>query len=376
MTTKKRLKAMVVDDTVFYRKIVSDALAAIPEVEVVGTANNGKIALSRIATLQPDLITLDIEMPEMTGLEVLAAIKERSLNVAVVMLSSLTQQGSDMTIKALELGAFDFLPKPNAGSFEANKKAVDEALNPIVKAFLRRWEITSILKGKTAAKAPMSSPASAAGRGGAGSDIVERMAAVTGQKRVRAQAIAIGISTGGPMALTQMMPLIPGDLGVPILIVQHMPPMFTKSLATSLDAKCAIKVVEAQDGQPVEANTAYIAPGGKQMKIVAASGGSAKIIRITDDPPENNCRPSADYLFKSIAYAYKEYATGVIMTGMGSDGTLGLKLMKRFGATVIAQDEATCVVYGMPKAPVEAGIVDVISPLDQIAAAISRTVNW
>ena len=166
MTTKKRLKAMVVDDTVFYRKIVSDALAAIPEVEVVGTANNGKIALSRIATLQPDLITLDIEMPEMTGLEVLAAIKERSLNVAVVMLSSLTQQGSDMTIKALELGAFDFLPKPNAGSFEANKKAVDEALNPIVKAFLRRWEITSILKGKTAAKAPMSSPASAAGRGG------------------------------------------------------------------------------------------------------------------------------------------------------------------------------------------------------------------
>ncbi len=187
--------------------------------------------------------------------------------------------------------------------------------------------------------------------------------------------MAIGISTGGPNALAQMMPGLPGNLDVPILIVQHMPPVFTRSLANSLNSKCSIEVREAADGDPVQSNVALIAPGGKQMKVVAGADGKRRLIKITDDPPENSCKPSVDYLFRSIAQHYVGRATGVIMTGMGSDGALGLKLMKRSGATVIAQNEASCVVYGMPREPVDAGIVDVIAPLDRIADEIVKTVK-
>ena len=192
---------------------------------------------------------------------------------------------------------------------------------------------------------------------------------------MRSEIVGIGISTGGPVALAKMLPKLPDDLDVPILIVQHMPPVFTQSLAKSLRAKCSIEVKEAVDGEPVRANTALIAPGGKQMKIMAGPDGKTRVVRVTDDPPENSCKPSVDYLFRSIAHHYVGRATGVIMTGMGSDGTLGLKLMKRNGATIIAQNEATCTVYGMPKEPTESGIVDVISPLDKIADEICRTVK-
>jgi two-component system chemotaxis response regulator CheB len=158
-----------------------------------------------------------------------------------------------------------------------------------------------------------------------------------------------------------------------MLIVQHMPPVFTQSLANSLNPKCSIEVREAKNGEPLQPNTALVAPGGKQMKVAAAADGKARVVRITDDPPENSCKPSVDYLFRSIAHHYMGRATGVIMTGMGSDGTLGLTLMKKNGATIIAQDEASCVVYGMPKKPIESGIVDVIAPLDTIAEEICRT---
>ena len=193
--------------------------------------------------------------------------------------------------------------------------------------------------------------------------------------RSRAEIIAVGISTGGPNALAKMLPMIPKDIGVPILIVQHMPPMFTRSLANSLAAKCAIEVREAKQGDPILPNTALIAPGGKQMKIVAGADGRSRIIKITDDPPENSCKPSVDYLFRSVAHHYVGRATGVIMTGMGSDGTEGLKLLKQNGATIIAQDEATCVVYGMPKEAAESGLADAVLPLHQIADRIVRTVR-
>lgn len=367
MTNLKPLRVLVVDDTVLYRKIISDILSEIPGVEVVGTANNGKIAMSRIASLQPDLITLDVEMPEMNGLDVLTLIKEQGMDVGAVMLSSFTQKGSDITIKALELGAFDFISKPDAGSMDQSKQAVEGVLVPMIKAFARRKEITSILKGT------MTSPAGSAISDKKSAEQGESFypsTALRGAVRMKPEIVAIGISTGGPNALARMLPEIPADLGATILIVQHMPAMFTKSLANSLNAKCAIEVQEAVDGQPLRPNAAFIAPGGKQMKVVPGPFGKEAIIKITDDPPENSCKPSADYLFRSIAYLYKDRATGVIMTGMGSDGTVGLKLMKRYGARIIAQDEATCVVYGMPKAPVEAGIVDVIAPLEQIAAQI------
>jgi two-component system chemotaxis response regulator CheB len=172
-----------------------------------------------------------------------------------------------------------------------------------------------------------------------------------------------------------MLPLLPGDLDVPVVIVQHMPPVFTKSLAASLDAKCALTVKEAEDAEPLLPNTVYIAPGGKQMKLVASADGKNRIIKLTNDPPENSCKPAVDYLFRSVADYYVGRTTAVIMTGMGSDGTKGLQLLKQKGAFIIAQDEATCVVFGMPKGPIQQGLADSIVPLNKIAAEISKSVR-
>lgn len=358
------LKVLVVDDTVVYRKIVSDVLAELPGVEVVGSAHNGKAALLKIKSLQPDLLTLDIEMPEMNGLEVLEHLKKEGSPVAAVMLSTLTHDGGAMTMRALELGAFDFIPKPQDGFMAENRETVKAALDPILKTFVRSRHIRTILSNSTIATlrrpslVPVGRP-SAAARG------FENNASIVG----------IGVSTGGPNALARMLPQLPGDIGVPIVIVQHMPPLFTQSLAKSLDTKCAITVREAVNGEPLLPNVAYIAPGGKQMKIVAGADGRHRVVKITDDPPENSCKPSVDYLFRSIADHYLGRATGVIMTGMGSDGIKGLQAMKRNGAFLIAQDEATCVVFGMPKEPIAQGIIDVIAPLDRIAEEVTRTVG-
>ncbi len=369
MNKSKRLRVLVVDDTIVYRKSVSDILSELPEVEVVGTANNGKIAMARIATLKPDLITLDIEMPEMNGLEVLTEMREHAPDVGAIMLSTLTQQGGDMTIKALELGAFDFIPKPQSGTKDENREAIKELLLPILKAFSNRHEIKSILKGKTKATETKKRPKVPEKEG----SIAERMHKISRQRTAKSEIIAIGISTGGPNALATMMPNIPENIGVPIVVVQHMPPIFTQSLADSLNAKCSLAVREARDGEVLSPNTALIAPGGKQMKVAATADGRSRIVRITDDPPENSCKPSVDYLFRSVAYQFVGRATGVIMTGMGTDGNSGLKLMKRSGSVIIAQDEASCTVFGMPKEPIESGIVDIIAPLDFIADEITNT---
>ncbi|TYT74789.1 protein-glutamate methylesterase/protein-glutamine glutaminase [Desulfobotulus mexicanus] len=373
-----QLRILVVDDTIVYRKIVSDILSTIPGVQVVGSANNGKVALSRISALKPDLITLDVEMPEMNGLEVLEELHRIAPEVGVVMLSTLTTRGSDITIRALELGAFDFVPKPQSGSMAENLAAVRSILVPIIQTFQRRKDIRERLRGmpsppvrKTflSGTAPAPSASSTAA-----SDIGQRMQKLAA-RRSRSEIVAIGISTGGPNALARMMPMLPGEIGVPILIVQHMPPIFTASLAKSLNAKCAIQVKEAEQGEIIKSNIAYIAPGGKQMKVVAAGDGKNRVIKITDDPPENSCRPSADYLFRSVASHYVGRATGVIMTGMGSDGSAGLREMKNSGAHIIAQDEASCTVFGMPKEPIESGITDIVVSLNDIASAILKTVR-
>jgi two-component system chemotaxis response regulator CheB len=190
---------------------------------------------------------------------------------------------------------------------------------------------------------------------------------------MRPELILIGVSTGGPHALARVLPALPASLGVPLLVVQHMPPLFTRSLAESLDRQCALRVKEAEQGETALANTVYIAPGGKQMKVTPNPGGQPSIL-ISDDPPENNCKPSVDTLFRSAAHHYAGKLCGVIMTGMGSDGTLGLRLIKRHPAWVIAQDEASCVVFGMPKEAIAAGVVDVIVPLDRIAGEIHKSV--
>jgi two-component system chemotaxis response regulator CheB len=364
-TPAEPIRVLVVDDSPLYRKVLGDILGELPGLEVVGTAQNGKIALSRLQALRPDLLTLDVEMPEMDGLEVLRAIQSQGLEVGAIMCSTLTQRGSDTTIAALELGAFDFITKPNGSSLDENRQSLRNALAPLAQAFASRHRIKKILRGSMpppSREAPQ--PSLAAARPAAGPF-----------RRQPPAVVGIGVSTGGPAALAQMLPQLPGNLGVPFLIVQHMPPIFTNSLAQRLDAKCTIRVLEAADGMALLPNVALIAPGGKHMKVTSGAVPTQKIVRITEDPPENSCRPSVDYLFRSLAENYGDRAAAVIMTGMGSDGTAAIKLMKRRGAAIIAQDEASCVVYGMPKEPIESGAADVIVPLDQIAAAICRLVK-
>nr|WP_321467902.1 chemotaxis response regulator protein-glutamate methylesterase [uncultured Desulfobulbus sp.] len=376
----KKIKVLVVDDTIVYRKAVSDILGEMPGVEVVGVAHNGKIAVAKVNSLKPDLLTLDIEMPEMNGLEVLQYLQLNAPQVSAIMVSTLTSEGGDMTMRALELGAYDFILKPTAKNILESKQQLRSLLTPLIKAYQTgRTTVGSLQAGSRRVggrqqtsvglrTAPKISPALPTNKSGA--------AAIAPVRRYgKSEIITIGISTGGPNALAQMMPMLPGNLGVPLVIVQHMPPVFTKSLANSLNAKCALTVKEAQDGEAIQPNVAYIAPGGKQMKLVASTDGTNRLIKITNDPPENSCKPSADYLFRSVADYYVGRTTAVIMTGMGSDGTKGLQVLKQKGAFIIGQNEESCVVYGMPKAPAELGLTDVVAPLDRIAGEIIKSVK-
>ncbi len=369
----ENIRALVVDDTIVYRKIVSDVLKAIPGVDVVGTANNGKIALSKIASLKPDLITLDIEMPEVNGIEVLQELKTQSMDPSpmVIMLSTLTQQGSEMTIKALELGAFDFIGKPGDGKMAENMQKVKDSILPIIDALKRQKQTTLKIRAKINAKLI---PAKGIVEKPSSKIISKSAGSANTAIRSKSEIIGIGISTGGPNALTKMIPMLPADLKAPVLIVQHMPPLFTASLANSLNNKSQLEIKEAENGDVIEPGKIFIAPGGKQMKIVAGADGITRIIKITNDPPENSCKPSVDYLFRSIAQHYVGRSTGVIMTGMGSDGSKGLAQMKKNGGMVIAQNEETCTVYGMPKEPVESGTADIVAPLENIAREILKTI--
>jgi len=356
------LRVLVVDDTVTYRKIISDALEGIPGIEVVGTASNGKTALARIQALHPDVATLDIEMPEMNGLEVLQAVRAQGIELGVVMVSAFTRRGSELTIRALELGAFDFITKAEEGGIEQNRQRIQNALAPLLKAYAHKLEIRSILKGTTNPSLLQAKPAPVAPPPAATRPVVveparvetaeaqkvdlssvsQRMQKMSG--KFHPEMVLVGISTGGPNALAQVIPKLPGNLGVPVLIVQHMPALFTRTLAESLDKQSALKVKEAEHSETALPNTVYIAPGGKQMKVTPGIDGKPTI-QISDDPPENNCRPSADTLFRSAAHNFPGRTCAVIMTGMGSDGTLGLRLIKRFPTWVIAQNEASCVVF-------------------------------
>jgi len=366
------IKVLVVDDTILYRKVIGDILKEEDGIEVVGTANNGKIAISRINTLKPDLLTLDIEMPVCNGIEVLEYLRKNRVETNAIMLSSLTRKGGDMTMKALELGAFDFIPKPEGGSMSENQAFIKQTLIPKIKAYARHNSIRSVLSGRRTT--PAAGATAASSRPTTAPKTAPTLLAATKKRTRPSSIIAIGISTGGPNALARMLPMLQAPIGVPVVIVQHMPPLFTKSLASSLDSKCSLQIKEAEDGEVLQNNVVYIAPGGKQMKIIAEASGRGKV-KITDDAPENNCKPSADYLFRSVASLFKDRVTALIMTGMGNDGTKGLRLVKRHGATVIAQDEPSCVVYGMPKEAVSAGVVDVSLPLDRIAAEIIKTLK-
>jgi two-component system chemotaxis response regulator CheB len=303
-------------------------------------------------------------------------LKESRESAAVIVVSALTRQGGRLTMRALEKGAFDFITKPDTGSPEESKEAIRRELAPRVRALANRLEIRQILHKEPASEkaVPPAHKISAIQEKQPASldQISGRMTRLAAA--AKPEMVLIGVSTGGPNALARMMPEIPGNIGVPLLIVQHMPPVFTQSLAESLAPRCAVKVREASHGEMIEANIAYIAPGGRQMRLVPGPEGR-KMVQVTDDPPENNCRPSVDYLFRSAANTFPGRAMAVILTGMGSDGTLGLRLLKRQGCYVVAQDEGTCVVYGMPKAAVDAGVVDTVLPLEAIAGRITAAVR-
>ena len=272
------------------------------------------------------------------------------------------------------MGAFDFIAKPDSSSFVDNLRSLKEQITPKIEAYLSKQNLRSALRQRPQPqpempiqkKIPPLRPKPAEAR----TVPVQHKGLIHKPK-----IVAIGISTGGPKALAEVIPQIPGSLPVPVVIVQHMPPVFTKALADSLNKKSALNIIEGSDGDELKPGTVYIAPGGKQMKIVAASLPGIYRIRITDDPPENHCKPSADYLFRSVAELFPGKALGVIMTGMGRDGTQGLIKMKQAGARVLSQNEETCVVYGMPMEAVKAGVVDDIVPLNQIAGRIAQVVN-
>ena len=363
MPANQPLRVLVVDDTALYRKIVRDLLAEHPSVEVVGAAANGRIALDLAEQTKPHLMTVDVEMPVMNGLEVLERLREQQSSIGAIMLSALTDAGADATINALTLGAFDFVLKPSTGGIDESVAELKKHLFPKIDAF--------IAANQSALSAP-SDASTAPPRITESAPIAARR--VVGHPRLgRPECVCIGISTGGPDALTRMLPSFAGDLNVPVFIVQHMPAKFTRSLADDLDRRCPLKVQEASDGQLVQPGHVYIAPGGSQMKVV--SNGTMKQIAITSDPPIKNCRPSVDYLFRSIFEVYGNGALAMIMTGMGDDGADGCRLLHSQGATILAQDEASCVVFGMPRYPVIEGLADEVLPLNRLADAVNRRVK-
>jgi two-component system, chemotaxis family, protein-glutamate methylesterase/glutaminase len=367
------LKVLVVDDSILFRRVISQALTLVPGVEVVASVGTGKLALQRIQELRPDLVTLDVEMPGMDGLAVLDSLRQTGLETAVIVVSAVTRQGAKVTLRALDKGAFDFITKPDTENAEQSRALLVAELTPRIRALSGRLAVRKILRsGKKTAEPDPAGTKTSSTSPPVLNGVTERMNRISNP--ARPEMVLIGVSTGGPNALARLMPGIPADIGVPIFLVQHMPPVFTQSLAENLSLKSSIPIREAAHGELAVPGTAYIAPGGRQMRLAPGPEGR-KAIQISDDPPENNCRPSVDYLFRSASINFPGKSMAVILTGMGSDGTLGLKLLKRHGCYVVAQNEATSVVYGMPKAAVDARVVDDVLPLDDIAARIIAVVK-
>lgn len=352
------LKILIVDDSALYRQLVKNVLRGIADVEVVGTASSGSEALEKIAELKPHLLTLDVQMPDMNGLELLREIKRLKLKVKSIMLSSLTAEGAQTTTDALLAGAFDFIQKPNSSCAATNRAQLETLLADKIHAFR---ESANATLPKRASTATALNPKTGEPKGPAA------------ERTRRIRAVLIGTSTGGPIALREVLPRLPKKLGVPILVVQHMPPKYTATLAERINEVSELPVCEAANGMLVEPNRVYIAPGGLQMAIEFKDGRT--LIRTNEDPPEHNTRPSVDYLFRSAAEVYSGNLLGVILTGMGRDGADGCRLIKQHGGSVLAQHPDGCVVYGMPKAIVEENLADRVVPLEKIASWIVRLVE-
>ena len=352
---------MVVDDAVVVRKIVTDCLQGDPEIEVAGVAANGRIALAKIPQINPDIITLDIEMPEMDGLETLAEIRKIYPKLPVIMFSTLTERGGTKTLEALALGATDYVTKPaNVGSVSVAIQRVREELIPKVKVFCKQTvgnkppaSVKTVTTNKKIVPPKTTIPSPR-----------------TSSKQERIDIIAIGVSTGGPNALAELFPVFPKDLPVPIVFVQHMPIFFTKLLAERLTSLSNLTVEEGVAGKNITPGAAWIAPGNYHMFLEMNGKGMA--LQTSQAPPENSCRPAVDVLFRTVAKEYGPRALAVILTGMGQDGLIGCEHIKNAGGKVIVQDEESSVVWGMPGFVAKAGLADKVLPLNQIGGEILR----
>ena len=351
-----RINVLVVDDSVVIRRLVTTSLEADPDISVVGTAANGKIALSKLLQVAPDLVTLDVEMPEMNGLETLRALRKTHPRLPVIMFSTLTERGAAATLDALSAGASDYVCKPaNVGSVPEAIAAVREQLVPKIKALVPGGlRPVAPAPARPQRHVPVQPSSSEAPTG-------------------RIDLLAIGSSTGGPDALTEVLPQLPASLPVPVVITQHMPPVFTRLFAQRLDAKCPLSVKEAEDGDLVAPGRVLVAPGDRHL--VLERRGTAVVARLSDAPAENFCRPAVDVMFRSAAKTHGERVLAVVLTGMGSDGARGAEVLRAAGGEVLVQDQATSVVWGMPGAVVAAGQAHRAVPLRDIARDVLQVLG-
>jgi len=350
----KKIRVLVVDDSVVIRRLLTDILSQDPEIELAGTAPNGRIALAKLPQINPDLVTLDVEMPELDGLSTLPELRKAYPKLPVIMFSTLTERGTLATIDALARGATDYVTKPaNVGSVAAGIQSVKDQLIPKIKALC---PLTPPLPSQHVQRPSLSTT-------------LPRTARPMPQ---RVEAVVIGSSTGGPQALTAVLTQLPANFPVPIVIVQHMPPVFTLHLANRLDQQCALKVSEARGGETLQAGHVLIAPGNFHVEL-HREGLEVKTV-LQQQPPENSCRPAVDVLFRSAADVFGKNCLGLVLTGMGQDGMRGSERIVDVQGSVLAQDEASSVVWGMPRAVAEAGLARSILPLASIPHELLRLV--
>jgi len=352
MANRDPKRILLVDDAVVVRKVLSQAIGQDPDLEVVATAVNGRVALTKFAAAKPDLVLLDVEMPEMDGLETVGELRKIDSRVPIIMFSTLTERGASVTLEALALGATDYVTKPSNLDGAATLDAVTRELIPKIRAFCHLPGAHS-LAHPLAKAIPYVAPPSLPRR-------------LLGPAKI----VVIGVSTGGPDALARLLPMLPAQLPVPLLIAQHMPPIFTRMLAARLSSKSQLPVRECVSGERLSAGCAVIAPGDFHM-VVEPDNGSV-ILKTHQGPRENFCRLSVDVLFRSVAPVFKDRALAVVLTGMGQDGLRGCETLRSYGARIYVQNEATSVVWGMPGFVAKAGLADKILPLDQIASEIVR----
>lgn len=352
--SERKTRVLIVDDSALMRRMLGDILSSDPRIEVVGTARDGVDGLEKIASLAPDVVTLDVEMPRKDGLATLEEIM-RTRPMPVVMVSSLTQEGAEVTLKALSLGCVDFVGKPS-GAISMNIQAVGADL--IAKVLMART--ARIRPPRRESPLPRPRPVSGVGPRPVGA-------------RGRREIVAIAASTGGPVALQQLLSCLPGNFPVPIVVTQHMPRDFTASFARRLDAVSELSVVEGFDGLALKPGLVVIAPGGRHLLIRRRDAGA--FCELSDAPPVLSVKPSANIMFLSVADEYGGNALGVVLTGMGRDGADGAAALHRKGARIIAESQETCVVYGMPKAAVEAGVVDELLPLPEIPDSLLKNLK-